>query len=63
MEFALEYHGNIHRDFDRMPFPEFVALYDKLVKQKRIEKQESEGGSKTISVHDMIRGMNTGQEE
>lgn len=61
MEFVLEYRGNIHRDFNKMPFPEFVALYDKLVKQKKLESQENNGDGRTISVSDMIASMNTGR--
>lgn len=62
MEFALEYHGHIHRDFNVMGFPEFVSLYDKLLNQKRREENEK-ANDKSLSITDMVNKMNTGREE
>ena len=63
IEFSLEYHGHIHRDFNKMDFPEFVALYEKLVKQLEMEKNDKSGNGKSVSMNDMMSQMNTGREE
>ena len=46
-----------------MDFPEFVALYEKLVKQLEMEKNDKSGNGKSVSINDMMTQMNTGREE